>query len=123
MASNTLESQLGNNLNSGLATSLLERKIRELDSKINSLALENNELHKRNGRKINRVMLITSRLYRKSKEGMPSYLIIVIVISVIAIGVIGYLAYKYFKGKNIGGKIADAVSASDETIKSVTDSI
>ena len=54
---------------------------------------------------------------------MPSYLIIVIVISVIAIGVIGYLAYKYFKGKNIGGKIADAVSASDETIKSVTDSI
>ena len=40
MASNTLESQLGNNLNSGLATSLLERKIRELDSKINSLALK-----------------------------------------------------------------------------------
>ena len=123
MASNSIHSQLGNNSNSGLATALLERKIRELDQKINSLALENNELHKRNGRKINRVMLIASKMYRKSKEGMPSYLIIVIVISVIAIGVIGYLAYKHFKGKNIGSSITDALPSTDKALKEVTDSI
>jgi|APSaa5957512493_1039668.scaffolds.fasta_scaffold46577_2 hypothetical protein len=117
MPSNNLEDQLGNNLSYEVSISQMGKKMRDLDAKLGALSLENNELHKRNGKKINRIMLLIHRS-KKSKKGMPAYLIIVIVISVIAVGVIGFLAYKHFKGK----KITDSIS-STETIKSVTDSI
>jgi uncharacterized membrane protein YebE (DUF533 family) len=100
-----------------VSISIIEKKMRELDSKLNALSLENNELHKRNGKKLNRLMLLVSKNKRKQK-GTPAYLIIVIVISVIAIGVIGFLAYKHFKSKSFTGNIS-----SGDTIKAVTDSI
>ena len=118
MATNNLESQLGNNLSNEVSISQIEKKMRELDSKLNALSLENNELHKRNGKKINRVMLLIHKS-KKSSKGMPAYLIIVIIVSIIAIGIIGFLAYKYFKNKNL----MDSGLATEDTIKSVTDSI
>ena len=117
MTSNNLESQLGNNLSYEVSIANMEKKMRDLDAKLNALSLENNELHKRNGKKINRVMLLIHKS-KKSQKGMPAYLIIVIIVSIIAVSVIGFLAYKHFKGK----KIADSISSSG-TIKSVTDSI
>ena len=94
--------------------SMLERRISSLDSKINAFILENNELHKKNGKKINRVMMMISNK-RRSKKGFPTYLIIVIVVSLLALGVVGFLAFKHLKGNK--------VPTGSDTIKAITDSI
>lgn len=113
MAKN-LNSQFSNLELDGTLT-MLEKRLSNLDNKVNALVLENNELHKRNGKKINRVMMMISKNKQKKKEETPTYLIIVIVVSLIALGVIGFLAFKHLKGsKN---------SIGDSTVKSITDSI
>ena len=107
-----------NNLSLSESTALFQEKIMKLDKKLNQLALENNELHKRNGLKINRVMKLVTRKNKKNTSSDSSYLVIVIIVSIIALIVIGFLVYKHFKGKDL----SDAV-LNEETIKAVTDSI
>lgn len=108
-----------NNLNMDNPNNHLERKMSELNNKFNHFALQNTELHKKTGRKINRLMRLIVNKKKSKSEGTPGYLVIVIIVSVIAIGVIGFLAYKHFSGKKLNvPQVMDK-----ETIKSVTDSI
>jgi len=78
------------------AIARVETKIKIMEKQLRD---QNNDMYRKNMRKMKQIIAMISRKNNKKREsGMDSYMPIVIVVSVISLGIIGYLVYKGSRG-------------------------